>query len=69
MENQRSIQSANFDLVNTYIGKDVVNTYDGMCGGIDVGNTCNPTGIWQTLQSCACLFLHLDKGLSYNMVV
>ena len=40
-----------------------------ICGGIDVGNTCNPTGIWQTSQSCACLFLQLDKSLSYTMVV
>ena len=30
MENQRNIQSANFDLVNTYFGKDVVHTYDGI---------------------------------------
>ena len=30
MENQRSIQSANFDLVNTYFGIDVVHTYDGI---------------------------------------
>ena len=31
MENQRNIQSANFDLVNTYFGIDVVHTYDGIC--------------------------------------
>ena len=30
MENQRSIQSANFDLVNTYFGIDVGHTYDGI---------------------------------------
>ena len=30
MENQRNIQSANFDLVNTYFGIDVVHTYDGI---------------------------------------
>ena len=30
MENQRSIQSANFDLVNTYFGIDVRHTYDGI---------------------------------------
>ena len=29
MENQRNIQSANFDLVNTYFGIDVGHTYDG----------------------------------------
>ena len=28
MENQRSIQSANIDLVNTYFGIDVGHTYD-----------------------------------------
>ena len=28
MENQRNIQSANFDLVNTYFGIDVGHTYD-----------------------------------------
>ena len=28
MENQRSIQSANFDLVNTYFSIDVGHTYD-----------------------------------------
>ena len=28
MENQRSIQSANFDLVNTYFGIDVEHPYD-----------------------------------------
>ena len=30
MENQRNIQSANFDLENTYFGIDVVHTYDGI---------------------------------------
>ena len=30
MENQRNIQSVNFDLVNTYFGIDVVHTYDGI---------------------------------------
>ena len=30
MENQRNIQSANFDLVNTYFGIDVGHTYDGI---------------------------------------
>ena len=30
MENQRSIQSANFDLVNAYFGNDVGHTYDGI---------------------------------------
>ena len=30
MENQLNIQSANFDLVNTYFGIDVVHTYDGI---------------------------------------
>ena len=29
MENQRNIQSANFDLVNTYFGIDVGHTYYG----------------------------------------
>ena len=28
MENQRSIQSANFDLINIYFGIDVGHTYD-----------------------------------------
>ena len=30
MENQRNIQSANFDLGNTYFGIDVGHTYDGI---------------------------------------
>ena len=30
MENQRNIQSANFDLVNTYFGIDVGHTYEGI---------------------------------------
>ena len=30
MENQRNIQSANFDFVNTYFGIDVGHTYDGI---------------------------------------
>ena len=30
MENQRNIQSANFDLLNTYFGIDVEHTYDGI---------------------------------------
>ena len=30
MENQRNIQSANIDLVNTYFGIDVGHTYDGI---------------------------------------
>ena len=30
MENQRSIQSANFDLVNAYFGNDVGPTSDGI---------------------------------------
>ena len=30
MENQRSIQSAYFDLVKTYFGIDVGHTYDGI---------------------------------------
>ena len=30
MENQRSIQGANFDLVNTYFGIDTLHTYDGI---------------------------------------
>ena len=30
MENQRNIQSANFDLVNTYFRIDVGHTYDGI---------------------------------------
>ena len=30
MENQRSIQSANFDLVSTYLSIDVGHTYDGI---------------------------------------
>ena len=30
MENQSGIQSANFDLVNTYFGIDVEHTYDGI---------------------------------------
>ena len=30
MENQRNIQSANFDLVHTYFGIDVGHTYDGI---------------------------------------
>ena len=30
MENQRNIQSTNFDLVNTYFGIDVGHTYDGI---------------------------------------
>ena len=30
MENQRSIQSVYFDVVNTHFGKDVVHTYDGI---------------------------------------
>ena len=30
MENKSNIQSANFDLVNTYFGKDVGHTYDGI---------------------------------------
>ena len=30
MENQRNIQSAHFDLVNTYFGIDVGHTYDGI---------------------------------------
>ena len=30
MENQRNIQSANFDTVNTYFGIDVGHTYDGI---------------------------------------
>ena len=30
MENRRNIQSANFDLVNTYFGIDVGHTYDGI---------------------------------------
>ena len=29
MENRRSIQSASFDLLNTYFGIDVGHTYDG----------------------------------------
>ena len=30
MENQRNIQSANFDLAYTYFGIDVGHTYDGI---------------------------------------
>ena len=34
MENQKNIQSANFDLVNTYFGIDVGHTYDGIDGTV-----------------------------------
>ena len=48
MENQRSIQNANFDLVNTYFGIDAVHAYDG------IYVTLSAQQVWQTSKTLAC---------------
>ena len=48
MENQKGIQRANVDLVNTYFGIYVGHS----CDGIDVGNTFSPTGMANVTDSC-----------------
>ena len=60
---QKSIQSANFDLVNTYDGIDGGHTYDG----IDVGHTFSSTGMANGTDSCMltilCYFCNWIKVL------
>ena len=65
MENKRSIQSANFELQNSYFGIDVLHNYDGIYATAYMSETLATQQVYGKHQR----FLQLDKSLSYTMVV
>ena len=63
MQNQRSIRSANFDLVNTYFGIDVGHTYDGIDVTALMSDTLSAQKDRHMYVYYSDLFLQLDKRL------